>query len=85
MSVNHRVAALLMTAFEVTFAHHRVLHPGEKRQLRTLGTLPGMAAIDQHIRAVIAASGDPVYSGLMESVNALCDEIEGILRGEKAL
>jgi hypothetical protein len=82
VSVNHRVAALLMTAFEVIFAHHRVLHPGEKRQLRTLGTIPGTAAIDRHIRSILMASGDPVYSGLVESVNALCDEIELMIEAE---
>lgn len=82
VSVNHRVAALLMTAFDIVFAHHRQLHPGEKRQLRTLATLPDTAALDRHIRAVLAATGDPDNQGLLDHVDALCDDIDTMLAGE---
>ena len=33
VSVNHRIAALLASAFDVVFAHNRQTHPGEKRLL----------------------------------------------------
>jgi len=79
VSVNHRVAELLKTAFDVVFAHHRVLHPGEKRQLRMLGTLPGTTSLDRHIREVLVAAGNPTYDGLLDAVDALCDDIDAML------
>lgn len=79
VSVNHRIAELLKTVFDIVFAHHRTLHPGEKRQLRALATLPGTAGLDLAIRALLTAGGDPTYKGLTERVDALCDEVDAIL------
>ncbi len=79
VSVNHRVAELLKTAFDIVFAHHRMPHPGEKRQLRVLATLPGTEPLDAAIRALLIASGSPSYEGLMERVHAVCDAVDAVL------
>jgi predicted nucleotidyltransferase len=79
VSVNHRVAELLKTVFDIVFAHHRVLHPGEKRQLRTLATLPETQALDGHIRELLIAAGNPAYEGISDAVSAVCDEVDSML------
>jgi Domain of unknown function (DUF4037)/Nucleotidyltransferase domain len=59
VSVNHRVAALLASYFDIVFAFNRVLHPGEKRILSFVHTectqIP--IAIDADIAAVLQAAG----------------------------
>ncbi len=59
VSVNHRLAALLASYFDIIFALNRVLHPGEKRLLalahRECTLLP--TAMDADIAAVLAAGG----------------------------
>jgi hypothetical protein len=82
VSVNHRVAELLKTAFDIVFAHHRQLHPGEKRQLQMLATLPGTDRLDAETRALLVAAGDPAYAGLMERADAVCDEVDVIRHNE---
>jgi hypothetical protein len=79
VSVNHRFAELVKTAFDIVFAHHRQLHPGEKRQLRVLATLPGTAGHDAAIRALLVAAGDPAFRDLKKRVDAVCDEVDAIL------
>jgi hypothetical protein len=79
VSVNHRIAELLKTALDIVFAHHRQLHPGEKRQLRMLATLPGTAGLDAAIRALLVAAGGPAFRELKERVDAVCDEVDAIL------
>jgi predicted nucleotidyltransferase len=83
VSVNHRVTELLATAFDIIFAHHRILHPGEKRQLSVLATFPGTDAIDRHIRAILIAAGDPAHAGLIEHVDGLCDQVEGMINATR--
>lgn len=79
VSVNHRVAELLKTAFDIVFAHHRMLHPGEKRQLRALATLPGIGRLDAAIRTLLVPAGDPTYVNLLDRVDAVCDEVDAVL------
>lgn len=79
VSVNHRVAELLKTAFDIVFAHHRQLHPGEKRQLQVLATLPGTERLGSAIRALLVAAGNPTYASLTERVSDVCDEVDRIL------
>jgi hypothetical protein len=79
VSVNHRVAELLKTALDIVFAQHRQLHPGEKRQLQVLATLPGTEGLDAAIRALLVAAGNPTYVSLTERVSDVCDEVDGIL------
>jgi hypothetical protein len=83
VSLNHRVAALLASYFDVVFALNRVLHPGEKRLMEWAQAhcthLPVEMA-DQ-IEAVLQAAclGD---SRLVQQANTLLDNLDELLRQE---
>jgi len=83
VSVNHRLAGLVASYFDVLFAVNRVTHPGEKRLVeaatRTCGRLPvGMAEdLDDLLRA--AAVDLP---GLGARVDRLLDRLDDLLRAE---
>lgn len=80
VSVNHRLAALLASYFDIIFAVNRVLHPGEKRMLeiaqRECALLPAELARD--IPAALAAGADPerlpgILGGMLDRLDALLD------------
>jgi catechol 2,3-dioxygenase-like lactoylglutathione lyase family enzyme len=80
VSVSHRVAALLASAFDLLFAVNRVPHPGEKRILlwveeRCPNRPPYF--ID-HVRAMLEASG----AALLERIDALVDGIDEMVARE---
>lgn len=83
VSVNHRLAGLLASYFDVVFAINRVPHPGEKRQLDAalascLRLPEGMAAdVTELLRT---ATTDP--AGLPERVDRLLDRLDALLRSE---
>jgi predicted nucleotidyltransferase len=79
VSVNHRVAALLASAFDIVFALHRTLHPGEKRLLDHLDAL-GEATLAQRVRVLLRAAGDPGGNGALSAVDALCDTLDAAIR-----
>jgi predicted nucleotidyltransferase len=79
VSVNHRVAALLASVFDIVFALHRTLHPGEKRLLDHLDAL-GEDEIAARVRALLRAAGDPEDDGILAAVDALCDAIDAAIR-----
>ena len=60
ISVNHRLAALLASYFDIVFAVNRLLHPGEKRVLEIVLTsctsLP--EAFEQDVTDALTAAGD---------------------------
>ncbi len=77
VSVNHRVAGLLASYFDVIFACNRVLHPGEKRLLEQAARLcPSLPpGIQNDINAVLNSSGGS-SPDLMIHINRLLDRLE---------
>lgn len=86
VSVNHRLAALMASYFDILFAANRLLHPGEKRlaafaesQCPSLPT--GMAA---EVEAVLRASAAPGM-GLLPALTVLLDHLDEWLEQEGLL
>jgi hypothetical protein len=82
VSVNHRVAALLASYFDIVFALNRVLHPGEKRliafahnECRVLPT-----AMDADSAAVLAAAGT-ASAEVVVHLTRLLDRLDELLTG----
>jgi hypothetical protein len=81
VSVNHRIAALLASVFDIIFALTRTLHPGEKRQLAWIATLGEQvpATLDHHVRGLLAPACDTTGHEIMPTVDALCDGVERMI------
>lgn len=77
VSVNHRVAGLLASYFDILFAQNRLLHPGEKRLLeqaaRMCPSLPENMTED--VTAVLQAAADP-RGAVLEAIDRLVDHLE---------
>jgi predicted nucleotidyltransferase len=81
VSVNHRVAALLASYFDVLFAVNELPHPGEKRLLRhaaQCGRQP--TEMEKQLAEVLEAAGCP-DSNLVARTNALVDGLDQLLDG----
>ena len=83
VSVNHRLAALLASYFDILFAANRLLHPGEKQLVRLAQERCSRLPRDftAEIEAVLQAAGMPGPL-LLESLNALLDHLDELLREE---
>lgn len=83
VSVNHRLAAFFASYFDILFALHRNLHPGEKRLLQKLRTscvlLPVGLETDVNTAFKLAGEGNPKLISLL---NHLVDGIDLILSTE---
>lgn len=82
VSVNHRVAALLASAFDIVFASARSLHPGEKRQLAHVAWLGDRVpeSFGDSVRQVLDAIADPAGDRLLDAIDALCGAVEETVR-----
>ena len=83
ISLNHRVAAMLASYFDVIFALNRVLHPGEKRlmewtQAHCTQTPAGMADQIAALLQVICSED----ASIVKRVHALLDNLDDLLRRE---
>lgn len=80
VSVNHRLAALLASYFDVLFAVNRRLHPGEKRMQyyaeRNCPLLPKDFAFD--LESVLTASADE----LLPCLDLMLDHLDEIIAGQ---
>lgn len=80
VSVNHRVAALLASYFDVLFALNRVLHPGEKRLLtfaeQNCPLLPNGFSADVTQLLTAAGSTSPA---VVQNTHRLLDHLDELL------
>jgi hypothetical protein len=77
VSVNHRLAGLLASYFDVLFALNRATHPGEKRLLSKAGQLALLPAhMAEGVTAVLQAPGDEVIT----AVDHLLDNLDDLLQ-----
>jgi hypothetical protein len=85
VSINHRVAALLASYFDIVFALNRVLHPGEKRLLalahKECPLLP--RAMDDDVAAVVTATAAG-KGDLIRHLNTLLDRLDELLTNADA-
>ncbi len=79
VSVNHRVAALLASYFDVLFAVNAQPHPGEKRLLQHAARCERQPnEMEKQVVAVVDAVGHP-DSDLVTRIDALVDGLEQLL------
>lgn len=84
VSVNHRVAALLASYFDVLFAVNELPHPGEKRLLRYAAQCAHQPQdMVPHVVAVVEAVGD-ARADIGPRIDALVDGLDELVRQEKA-
>ena len=79
-SINHRLAALLASYFDILFAFNRRLHPGEKRQLEF--ALHNCPALPKNLQADLASLlllSETDIPQLPGRVNALLDRLDEML------
>ncbi|MDX9953430.1 MAG: DUF4037 domain-containing protein [Anaerolineae bacterium] len=83
VSINHRIAALLASYFDILCAVNRLPHPGEKRLVqyvqRYCAKLPEEMSVQ--LDAVLTAAGGD-GGAVLASVHALLDGLEALLRRE---
>ena len=85
VSVNHRVAALLASYFDILFALNHALHPGEKRILRYARELCPLCPphLEEQVEALLLAQAAPWQSTqLFDMMHALLDGLDRLLRQE---
>jgi hypothetical protein len=81
ISLNHRLAALLASYFDVVFALNEVLHPGEKRLIERAQAQCARLPVDmaEQIAALLQTAGS-LDSRVMQRTNELLDNLDDLLR-----
>ena len=83
VSINHRVAALLASYFDVLFALNHIPNPGEKRLLKTASErcarVPGEMV--NQVEGVLGAARSP-DPGLIARIDELVDGLDQLLLEE---
>jgi hypothetical protein len=86
VSVNHRLAGLLASYFDIVFAVNRLTHPGEKRLIeaveRSCSIVPAGMAADLETILTTATTDLP---GLAPRVDRLLDRLDEVLAAEGLL
>jgi len=86
VAVNHRVAALLASFFDVLFALNRATHPGEKRLLAQAAVVCPQRPADlaERVRSLLAAASPNAPRGvdLLKAIDRLVDDLDPLLRDE---
>jgi hypothetical protein len=84
VSVNHRIAALLVSYFDVLFAVNQLPHPGEKRLMQhakaSCSKLPD--DMERQVAELLASVGKP-DGGTSAKVNTLLDGLDELLLREQ--
>ncbi|MCU0736083.1 MAG: DUF4037 domain-containing protein [Methylotetracoccus sp.] len=87
VSINHRLAALMASLFDVLFAINRQPHPGEKRLLAYAEALCPLRppALAQQVEALLAAGALPGQPELFAHAHTLLDSLDALLLAEGLL
>ncbi len=85
VSVNHRVAALLASYFDILFAVNRLTHPGEKRLLELVAHRCDLRpeSVVEQVESLLGAAPDDHL--VLDRAGELVDGLERLLRAEGLL
>jgi hypothetical protein len=82
VSLNHRVAALLASYFDVVFALNRVLHPGEKRLIERAQAHCARLPLDMAVQLSALLQAACSMGDVLQQTNTLLDNLDDVLRQE---
>jgi len=82
VSLNHRVAALLASYFDVIFALNRVLHPGEKRLIERAQAHCARLPLDMGAQLSAFLQAVCSMDDVLQRTNTLLDNLDDLLRQE---
>jgi len=87
LSVNHRIAALFASYFDILFAINRLFHSGEKRQVAyVLAKCPKCPPdFEVQVDELLSAIAPTVRSDVLGRVNDLLDNLDALLIEEQLI